>query len=173
MSSRFGYYNPDDHGYSSPEDNNNTIHHNRRRSVQSEDHLRQSINSIPIPRGSDSDSDDEESVLGLVTERDLRPSNASMAEYERLEALSKQNKELQKKRMEAEELLHRKVAEHETEYAELQLALEQLREELSATKREEKELRSKEVCSPLCVCICVMLTFFLSFRGATTTRSTP
>ena len=72
-------------------------------------------------------------------------SDTSLADYERIEALQKQNEELHRKMLECEELLNNKVAEHETEYAELQGVLEQLKAELTSAKREEKELRGKEV----------------------------
>ena len=44
--------------------------------------------------------------------------------------------------MEAERTLQHKLSEHE----ELQSRLEEVRSELAHTKREEKELRSKDVC---------------------------
>ena len=69
-----------------------------------------------------------------------------MDELAIIEALQRANEELTKKKQEAEDALHRKIAEAEQEYADLSMALEQVRTELSATKREEKELRSKEVC---------------------------
>ena len=48
--------------------------------------------------------------------------------------------------MEAERTLQHKLSEHELELEELQSRLEEARSELAHTKREEKELRSKDVC---------------------------
>ena len=48
--------------------------------------------------------------------------------------------------MEAERMLQHKLSEHELELEELQSRLEEVRSELAHTKREEKELRSKDVC---------------------------
>lgn len=94
----------------------------------------------------DSDSDDEQdSSLGLVMERNIVSSNASMEPLERLDALQRQNAELARKCMEAERTLQNRLGEHESELEEMQGKLEEMRSELSATKREEKELRSKEV----------------------------
>ena len=109
------------------------------------------MNSIPLPRfdpDTANDSDEEDSVLGLVMGRDYRDSTASMDDIERLHALQRQNEELKRKRIESEEILHKKLSEHEADYAELQALLDNVRQELNATKREEKELRSKEV-SPM------------------------
>ncbi|KAF5342193.1 hypothetical protein D9611_001989 [Ephemerocybe angulata] len=129
----------DEHGYSSPDE---TVHH-RRRSIGASG----SVNTVPLPRLNPDagDSDDEESVLGLLTSgRATLESNASMDDLARLDALQRQNEELKKKRAETEDILHKKIAEHEADYADLQANLDQLRMELGATKREEKELRSKE-----------------------------
>lgn len=94
----------------------------------------------------DSDSDDEQdSSLGLVLDRNIASSTASMEPLERLDALQRTNAELGRKLMEAERTLQNRLAEHESELEEMQSKLEEMRSELSATKREEKELRSKEV----------------------------
>lgn len=78
-------------------------------------------------------------------ERNIFNSNASMEPLERLDALQRQNAELARKCMEAERTLQNRLAEHESELEEMQGRLEEMRSELGATKREEKELRSKEV----------------------------
>jgi chromosome segregation ATPase len=72
---------------------------------------------------------------------------------DRLEVLQKANAELGKKLMDAENTLQRRLTEHETELEDLQLRIDELKSELSATKKEEKELRSKEVnkCLPFFV----------------------
>jgi hypothetical protein len=141
----------DDLGYISPDDSTMTVH-NKRLSLGSSGGL----NTVPLPRDPN-DSDEEEDVLGLVTGRDIRESNASMDDFARLEALQRQNEELHKKRVEYEEILNKKIAEHEHDYAELEGVLDQMKVELSATKREEKELRAKEVC------YCVFCFLFMRF----------
>ncbi|RXW20634.1 hypothetical protein EST38_g5243 [Candolleomyces aberdarensis] len=134
----FGAMHLDDLGYISPDDNTMTVH-NKRLSLGSSGGL----NTVPLPRDPN-DSDEEEDVLGLVTGRSIRESDASMDDFARLEALQRQNEELHKKRVEYEEVLNKKIAEHEHDYAELEGVLDQMKVELSATKREEKELRAKE-----------------------------
>jgi predicted RNase H-like nuclease (RuvC/YqgF family) len=106
-----------------------------------------SVSSLQMPRApSDSDSDNEEFSLGLVPDRSAASSTVSMEPQERLEALQRANTELGRKLVEAEQTLQNKLSEHEMELEEMQSRLEEVRSELSATKREEKELRSKEVC---------------------------
>jgi len=97
----------------------------------------------------DTESDLEESSLGLVLDRSTASSTVSMEPQERLEALQRANTELSRKLMEAEQTLQNKLTEHELELEEMQGRLEEVRSELSATKREEKELRSKEVRAPI------------------------
>ncbi|KAJ2917356.1 hypothetical protein MD484_g3073, partial [Candolleomyces efflorescens] len=135
----FGAMHLDDLGYISPDDSTMTVHNKKRLSLGSSGGL----NTVPLPRDPN-DSDEEEDVLGLVTGRDIRESNASMDDFARLEALQRQNEELHKKRVEYEEILNKKIAEHEHDYLELENVLDQMKVELSATKREEKELRAKE-----------------------------
>lgn len=104
-----------------------------------------------MPRGDDSDEDSDdalETALGLVMERSAASSTISLAMEERLEAMQKTNTELGRKLMEAENTLSRRLTDHEMELEEMQLRLEEARVELSATKREEKELRTKEVWPP-------------------------
>lgn len=121
--------------YSSPEEDDSTFHG--------------AISSLPLPRAHSSDSDDEaddtESALGLVMERPIASSVASIEPTERLEVLQRANTELNRKLIEAEKTLQRRLAEHDSEIDEMQGRLEEMKSELSATKREEKELRSKEV----------------------------
>ena len=101
----------------------------------------------------DSDSDHEDSLLGLVMDR----STVSLEPLDRLDALQRANAELNRKCMEAERTLQHKLSEHELELEELQSRLEEVRSELAHTKREEKELRSKDVC--------FLLSFFLGSDG--------
>jgi phage shock protein A len=68
-----------------------------------------------------------------------------MEPLDRVDALQRTNADLSRKLIEAEKTIQNKISEHELELEELQSRLEEMRSELSATKREEKELRSKEV----------------------------
>ena len=117
--------------------------------------LSMSMLRMPRQMGSDGESDDGDRDddldrdgnrhLGLVLDRSTASSTVSMEPQERLEALQRANTELGRKLIEAEETLQNKLSEHEVELEEMQGRLEEVRSELSATKREEKELRSKEV----------------------------
>ncbi|KAJ7168692.1 hypothetical protein C8R46DRAFT_1162963 [Mycena filopes] len=106
--------------------------------------------SSPPPRGSDSDSDsdDDENVVGrdrdMVLDRSTASSTVSMMPHERVEALQRVNDDLARKLADTERSMQRKLAEQEAEFEDLQVKLEETRNELSAAKREEKELRSKE-----------------------------
>jgi TolA-binding protein len=108
-----------------------------------------SISSLPLPRhptsDSDPESDGEDSTLGLVLDRSAASSTVSMEPHDRVDALQRANAELGRKLMEAERTLQGKLNDHENELEEMQGRLEEVRSELSATKREEKELRAKEV----------------------------
>lgn len=108
------------------------------------------ISSLPMPNhGSDSEDDsDNEFDLGLVMDmsRSAASSTVSLDMQERLDALGKTNSELGRKLMDAENTLQRKLMDHELDLEEMQLRLEEAKTELAATKREEKELRTKEVC---------------------------
>jgi len=115
-------------------------------------HPDESINSgkssLPMPTAASADSDsgsDNERDASLVLERNIVSSTASLEPLERLEALQRRNTDLGRKLMEAERTLQNRLADHESELEEMQGKLEEMRSELSATKREEKELRSKEV----------------------------
>lgn len=103
----------------------------------------QSISSLPMPRATN-DSDDEDSALGLVLDRSTASSTVSLQPDDR-EELTRVNADLRRKLMDAEKTLQNRLSEHESELEEFQGRLEEMRSELSATKREEKELRSKEV----------------------------
>lgn len=98
-----------------------------------------------MPRSS-ADSDEEEEIdASLVPDRSTTSSTVSMEIHERMEALQRNNEELGRKLMEAEKTLQNKLMEHETELEETHMRLEELRSELSASNREEKELRAKDV----------------------------
>lgn len=125
----------DEHGYSSPDEQN----------------FAKSVSSLPMPRSTDSDSDSEEEVLGLVMDRSAASSTVSMEQSERLEALTKVNQELSQRAAESDRLLRRKIEEHENEIENFQVRIEELSSELSASKRDEKDLRNKEVRVTSCV----------------------
>ena len=116
------------------------------RGQRNDDTFMKSISSLPMPHvSSDSDEDEEDSALGLVMDRSAASSTVSMEPMDRLDALQRSNADKTRKLMEAEQTLQNKLTEHELELEEMQGRLEEMRSELSATKREEKELRSKEV----------------------------
>ncbi|KAJ6544957.1 hypothetical protein DFH09DRAFT_1249157 [Mycena vulgaris] len=97
--------------------------------------LRQGLSSLAMPRGSDSDSDSDDDGGAGHGHGPLR---------RRVEALQRVNDDLARKLADTERTFQRKLAEQESEFEDLQVKLEETRNELSAAKREEKELRSKE-----------------------------
>jgi hypothetical protein len=115
--------------------------------------MAETISSLPMPSPHDSDSDgdsDDEThrlSMGLIMdhERSISSSVASLAPHDRVEALQKNNQDLARRLMEAERTLQTRLADHEVEIEEMQGKLDEIKSELTATKREEKELRSKEV----------------------------
>lgn len=110
-----------------------------------------SLSSIMLPprhredEDSDSGGEDEDPTLGLVLDRSAKSSLVSLAPQDQLDALQKANTELVRKLRAVEQNMQNRLIDHETEIEELQNRLEELKIELSATKREEKELRGKEV----------------------------
>lgn len=107
---------------------------------------RNDLTSADLSDMSGSSSDEEEdSALGLVMDKTVNASTASLEPIERMDALQRANTELARKLLEAEGTLQRKLLDHESELEEMQSKLDDMRAELVATKREEKELRSKEV----------------------------
>ncbi|KIJ51491.1 hypothetical protein M422DRAFT_58957 [Sphaerobolus stellatus SS14] len=120
------------------------------RSPSHMDDMVETISSLPMPNSHDSDSDEDNDDpthrIGLVMdyERSIASSIASLGPHERLEALQKNNHELARRAMEAEKNLQNRLADHEMEIEDLQSKLDELKSELTATKREEKELRNKE-----------------------------
>jgi hypothetical protein len=139
-------------GYSSPDDGNN---YTFKRPISRYGHKQNdsfdfdnSISTLPMPR-QNSDSDEEDIVAGLVLDRhgdrSTASSTVSMEIHDRLDALTRANEELIRKKMEAEQALQNKLAEHDMELDENQQRLEELRSELNSSNREEKELRAKDV----------------------------
>ncbi|KAJ3483586.1 hypothetical protein NLI96_g6211 [Meripilus lineatus] len=112
------------------------------------------ISALPLIRPhspsdhSDADSSDDDMERGRVL--DHRASMASMMstismeDQEKMETLEKSNKELARKLMEAERTLSVRMADHENDLADMEAKIEEMRSELSATKREEKDLRGRE-----------------------------
>lgn len=107
--------------------------------------------SVPIPHGSTSDSDDEDEIdAGLVLDRN-DASSTTLELHDRLDALQRNNEELSRKLLEAEKTLQDKLSNYDMELDEAQHKLEELRSELSASNREEKDLRTKDVRCILCL----------------------
>ena len=146
----FGSGGSFDHGYSSPEDTNHTVKSrpiSRYGYKNFEGAFVNDLSTLPMPRSSEVDSDEENELdADLVHDRATASSTVSMEIHERMEALQRNNEELGRKLMEAERTLQNKLMEHETELEETHLRLEELRSELSLSNREEKELRAKDVC---------------------------
>ena len=113
--------------------------------------------------------DDTES---LMLDLSTASSTVFMGPQERLEALQRANPELSRKLMEAEQTLQNKLTEHELELEEMQVRLEEVRSELSATKREEKELRSKEVRAAISWSRWQRVTHFITAAKILPNRST-
>jgi len=108
-----------------------------------------SISSLPMPKHDDDSGSDDEVQSILLYDRSAAPSNASMDSIERVDVLNKTIDELRKKLSDTEKGLNRKVNDLELELEEAQEKLEELKAELIAARKEEKELKSKEVCLPL------------------------
>lgn len=123
------------------------------RSTSNVEDMVESISSLPMPTNRDSDSDGDGDVDGDEThrifsmdhERSIASSIASLAPHERVDALQKNNQDLVRRLMDAERTLQSRLADHEVEIEEMQSKLDELKSELTYTKREEKELRNKEV----------------------------
>lgn len=144
----FGSPGSFDLGYSSPEDVNLTVKSrplSRYGYGSLDSTFANDVSTLAMPRLS-TDSDDEEEIdASLVPDRSTTSSTASMEKHERMEALQRKNEELGRRLMEVEKTLQNKLMEHDSELEETHMRLEELRSELSASNREEKELRSKDV----------------------------
>jgi len=133
-----------DHGYSSPDDSNYTMR--RPRSQYGYNYNDSFESNVPMPRASNSDSDDEDEIdADLVLDRNNASSTISLELHDRLDALQRNNEELSRKLLEAEKTLQDKLANYDVELDDAQHKLEELRIELSASNREEKDLRTKDV----------------------------
>lgn len=131
-------------GYSSPDD---TVKRpGARYGYDFNDSFGNVVSTLTMPRSGD-DSDDDDMDAGLVHDRSIALSTVSMEVSERIEALTRTNDQLGRKVVELETTLQNKLAEHELELEETHQRLEELRSELSASNREEKELRAKDVCA--------------------------
>ncbi|KAH7341911.1 hypothetical protein B0J17DRAFT_648554 [Rhizoctonia solani] len=89
----------------------------------------------------DADDDDENTHRYV---RQALSSDASLEPQDVVEALQKTNAELSRKAAESERRMQHRLAERETEIADLEQQLDDLKSELSASRRDEKELRAKE-----------------------------
>ncbi|KAH9481181.1 hypothetical protein JR316_0005701 [Psilocybe cubensis] len=127
-------------GYSSPDD---TVKRPPHYGFDYNDSFDNAISTLPMPRSGD-DSDEDDIDAGLVHDRSIALSTVSMEVSERIEALTRTNDQLGRKVVELETTLQNKLAEHELELEETHQRLEELRSELSASNREEKELRAKD-----------------------------
>ncbi|PPQ78593.1 hypothetical protein CVT24_002739 [Panaeolus cyanescens] len=144
-SSRGGYNSNYEYGYMSNDDNNQTVKRRpRSRYGGYNDSFDAGVSSLPMPRTSGPDSDDDENDASLVQERQPTLSMISMEEHERMEALQRANEELTRKLAELRDTLERRIAEHEQEMLMRENHLEELKSELLASNREEKELRAKD-----------------------------
>ncbi|CAE6456594.1 unnamed protein product [Rhizoctonia solani] len=90
----------------------------------------------------DADDDNDENTHRYV--RQALSSDASLEPQDVVEALQKTNAELSRKAAESERRMQNRLAERETEIADLEQQLDDLKAELSASRRDEKELRIKE-----------------------------
>ena len=129
-----------DRGYGSADDNK-TARYGYDNSFEN------AVSTLAMPRGSGSDSDEEDLIGGFIHSRSTTSSLVSMEEHERMEAMQRNNEELGRKLVEAERTLANKLEEHDLELEETHIRLEEMRNELTASNREEKELRAKDVCS--------------------------
>ncbi|PBL03350.1 hypothetical protein ARMGADRAFT_910387, partial [Armillaria gallica] len=102
-----------------------------------------SVSSLPMPH-SPSDSEEDDSELGLVMERQTTSSTASLEPFERVDAMQKQIAELMRRLTETDRALQKRISEHDSEVEEMSTRIDELRSELNASKRDEKDLRSKE-----------------------------
>ncbi|KAJ3507753.1 hypothetical protein NLJ89_g6129 [Agrocybe chaxingu] len=144
--SQNGFNSSFDLGYSSPDDNYTVKRPMSRYGHNYNNSFDNAVSSLPMPRGpGGSDSDEEDDLAAaLVPDRQMAASLVSMEDHERMEALQRNNEELGRKLMDAERTLQNKLEEHEVELEETHARLEELRSELSASNREEKELRAKD-----------------------------
>ncbi|KAG6845246.1 hypothetical protein H0H87_011981 [Tephrocybe sp. NHM501043] len=102
--------------------------------------------TLPMPRADDDDEEDAlaESARGRVMDRPTASSTTSIEPYTQLDVYRKANEDLSRKLSDAGKMMQNKLLAHESELEEMQGRLEEMRTELNATKREEKELRAKE-----------------------------
>jgi predicted RNase H-like nuclease (RuvC/YqgF family) len=102
---------------------------------------------LPSRRGPDEENDDEDDDDndGVPIWHGRGLSNASMEDETLIQALKSANIELNKKLKEAEDTLERRIAEYDEELGELTNRIEDLKSELNSAKRDDKELRAKDV----------------------------
>lgn len=100
---------------------------------------------MPRTHSPNGEDDDEENEINLVPERLSLASLASLTQDERFEALQKSYQELQRKSAESERSLQEMLVSREQDIEDLQLRLEDSKEQFAMLKRDEKEWRNKEV----------------------------
>ncbi len=74
-----------------------------------------SVSSLPMPH-SPSDSEEDDSELGLVMERQTTSSTASLEPFERVDAMQKQIAELMRRLTETDRALQKRISEHDSEW---------------------------------------------------------
>ena len=104
-------------------------------------------------------SDEDDLTLAMRYPRNSISSTSSITMEERLEAMQKANEELKKKLKEAEDTLRHRMEDADERLESLEVELQQTKEDLSLARKQEKELKSKEVGHKS--------TFVLSFRAKT------
>jgi hypothetical protein len=117
-------------------------------SFDDDEHHLGGVSSFPIlnhPGSDDEDSDGEDPTMGRVHDRYSTSSTISLQLEERIEALQRVNDDLKRRLHDTEETLSKRLTERESEIVEMGQRLEELRLELTATKRTEKELKAKDV----------------------------
>lgn len=148
-----GQFSSVNYGYSSPGqlfDNNSPPGRDRLHNGASydDDSFERSLNSISMPK-LDPDSDGEgDPTLGLIMpNRSAASSMASLASQELLDSARKETEELRRRLTEQDRSYQLSLADSENTIVSLENTIEEYRSELSGMRREEKELRSKEVYS--------------------------
>lgn len=99
----------------------------------------------PVSPGEDlrQDEDEDYDYTARLGRIDTKSSNSLVPE-DRYESLARMNDELSRKLMDAERTLTSKLEASDLELADLESRLEEMRQELAAKNREEKELRAKD-----------------------------
>lgn len=114
-----------------------------------DDDFLKSVNSLPMPRSGDSDEEEEEEdeeYLVRVVGREIVSSTTSIELGERLEALVKANQALIEKLRTVERSINVKQEGYDTELEQYRMRIEELEGALNVAKRDDRDMRNKEVC---------------------------